>query len=53
MSEFFADDKDDSIYLSDVQRNPLKEFSHLNKEQQTALVDFFKTCNIARIIPPS
>ncbi len=43
MSQFFADDTDSAMCLSATQRSLLKEFSHLDNEQQRALVEFLRT----------
>lgn len=42
LSQFFATDSD-TFSLTDMQKEVLVEINHLSKEQQRALINFFKT----------
>ncbi len=44
VSQFFAKDGEEALHLSDLQRDLLKGFSYLSKEQQQSLVAFLETC---------
>ncbi len=43
MAQFFSEDGDSVVALSEIQQNLLQEFAHLSNEQQCALVKFLKT----------